>query len=157
MKITEQTLKDKSACPEGIKAFIEMFPDGFDLSDWTLEKQIEIIKSPLVKYIGWAHYHKVIPLWSMANANLANANLAYANLAYANLANTNLADANLAYANLAYANLANTNLADANLANAYLANANLADAYLAGATYTKYTIWPEGFNITDSGAIFIEV
>jgi uncharacterized protein YjbI with pentapeptide repeats len=107
MKITEQTLKDKSACSDGVKAFNDMFPDGFDRSDWTQEKQIEILKSPLGRYLGWAHVKGIVPVWSMQGANLEGA---------------------------------------------YLGRANL-----EGARYTKYTAWPEGFNIKNSGAIFIEV
>ena len=75
MKVTKEFLKEKNACREGVKAFAEYFPDGFELSLWDLEKQIEVLKSPLRIYIGWAFEKGVIPLWAMNNANLYGANL----------------------------------------------------------------------------------
>ena len=86
MKITVQDLENKRACQLGIRLFQKIYGDEHEF-DWTLGKQIEIIKSPLGKYFGWAVYNGLLPMWSMAGANLAGADLANANLTRADLAN----------------------------------------------------------------------
>ena len=80
MRITKKLLEEKEACAEGLACFNATFPDGIDLKDWTAEKQIEVLKSDLRKYIGWAFARGIIPLWSMQGANLGRANLVRANL-----------------------------------------------------------------------------
>jgi uncharacterized protein YjbI with pentapeptide repeats len=105
MKITVETLTSKDACKEGIKKFAELYPDGFDLSEWTEEKQIEFIKGPLRPYFWWAINKKLIPQWSMRGANLRGANLRDADLQGANLYDADLQGANLHDANLHDADL----------------------------------------------------
>jgi len=80
VRITKKLLEEKEACAEGLACFNATFPDGIDLKDWTAEKQIEVLKSDLRKYIGWAFARGIIPLWSMQGANLGRANLVRANL-----------------------------------------------------------------------------
>ena len=75
MRITKKLLEEKDACAEGLACFNATFPDGIDLKDWTAEKQIEVLKSDLRKYIGWAFARGIIPLWSMQGANLEGAYL----------------------------------------------------------------------------------
>ena len=156
MRITKKLLEEKEACAEGLACFNATFPDGIDLKDWTAEKQIEVLKSDLRKYIGWAFARGIIPLWSMQGANLGRANLVRANLYSANLESANLENANLENANLYSANLESANLGGANLGRANLVRANLEDAYLGGAIYDKYTIFPVGFDAKEKGAWLVE-
>jgi len=51
-----------------------------------------------------------------------------------------------ARADLTRANLTEADLGGANLNGAYLTRADLTEADLGGATATKYTVWPKGFN-----------
>ena len=85
MRITKKLLEEKDACAEGLACFNAAFPNGIDLKDWTVEKQIEVLKSDLREYIGWAFVRGIIPLWSMHGANLGGAYLGRANLEGANL------------------------------------------------------------------------
>jgi hypothetical protein len=132
LTVTVARLEGLGACAEALALFREHYGDQAT-AEWTAEKQLEVLRGPLGRYVGWAVENKLLPLWSMADANLAGANLARAYLADANLARANLAGAYLAGANLVDANLADANLAGANLARANLADANLAGANLAGA------------------------
>lgn len=76
MKITKELLKEKRACAEGEKAFNRFFPDGFDVSLWTAEFQMRIIKKTrLRKYIGWAHRSGLIPLSNLCGSNLRGSDL----------------------------------------------------------------------------------
>ena len=146
MRITKKLLEEKDACVEGLACFNATFPDGIDLKDWTVEKQIEVLKSDLRKYIGWAFVRGIIPLWSMQGANLEGANLGGAYLGGANLGGANLGGAYLEGANLEGANLGGANLL----------RANLEGAYLGGAKYDKYTIFPAGFDAKEKGAWLVE-
>jgi len=125
MKITKTLLENYNACKEGIKEFEKFFPQGFDLKNWTLEKQLEIIKSDLRKYFGWAVFNGIIPIWSMSRADLSRADLSGANLYGANLSRADLSGANLSGANLSGANLYGANLSGANLYGANLSGADL--------------------------------
>ena len=166
MRITKKLLEEKDACVEGLACFNAAFPNGIDLKDWTVEKQIEVLKSDLRKYIGWAFVRGIIPLWSMQGAYLEGAYLRYAYLGGANLRDANLRGANLGGANLggAYleganlegANLGGANLEGAYLGGAYLGGAYLEGAYLGGAKYDKYTIFPAGFDAKEKGAWLVE-
>lgn len=80
MRITKKLLEEKNACAEGLACFNAAFHKGIDLKDWTVEKQIEVLRSDLRVYIGWAFERGIIPLWSMQGANLGGANLEGANL-----------------------------------------------------------------------------
>ena len=94
MKITKQLLKEKAACADGVTAFVKAFPRGFNSTKWTLEKQLETLHdAELRKYIGWAYYNGLIPLWSMQSADLQSADLQSANLRWANLRSANLQSA----------------------------------------------------------------
>ena len=95
VRITKKLLEEKDACVEGLACFNAAFPNGIDLKDWTVEKQIEVLKSDLRKYIGWAFVRGIIPLWSMQGAYLEGAYLRYAYLGGANLRDANLRDAYL--------------------------------------------------------------
>jgi len=131
VRITKKLLEEKDACAEGLACFNAAFPNGIDLKDWTVEKQIEVLKSDLREYIGWAFVRGIIPLWSMHGANLGRANLEGANLEGANLGRAYLGRANLGGANLEGANL-------------------------EGARYNKYTVFPLGFDAKGKGAWLVE-
>ena len=126
VRITKKLLEEKEACAEWLACFNATFPDGIDLKDWTAEKQIEVLKSDLRKYIGWAFARGIIPLWSMQGANLEGAYLGGANLGGAYLEGANLE------------------------------GANLEGAYLGGARYDEYTVFPLGFDAKGKGAWLVE-
>ena len=107
LKITVKQLEEMQACDEGVKAFGDLFGKSANI-EWTLEKQIEILKSRLGRYVGWAFCKHLIPMWSMSSANLSSADLRSADLC----------SANLSYANLSYANLRSANLSSADLRSA---------------------------------------
>ena len=132
MKVTVEMLRSVRACKPAIEVFQSTFGDVAEM-DWTQEKQIEIMRGPMGKYIGWAYQNNLIPLWSMRKADLSEANLGGANLSWANLSEANLSEANLGGANLSGANLAEANLGGANLSGANLSEANLSGANLEGA------------------------
>ena len=123
IKITIEMLKKKEACLEGIKEFEKIF--GLETKlEWTKEKQIELFKTPLCKYIMWAVNKGIIPLWSMAGANMAGANMAGADMTDADMARANMAGADMANANMARANMAGANMARANMAGADMTGAH---------------------------------
>ena len=77
------------------------------------------------------------------------------------LSGLNLTSADLRKAKLREADLSKTNLSMANLSEADLSEANLseADLYqtdLTGAKYTVHTIWPDGFDPNEAGAIVVD-
>jgi uncharacterized protein YjbI with pentapeptide repeats len=92
---------------------------------------------------------------NLRSADLGSANLYGALLGNANLGSANLYSANLYSANLHSANLYGADLRCANLGGADLGNANLGSAALGSATYTQLTIWPDGFDVTKSGAVLV--
>jgi uncharacterized protein YjbI with pentapeptide repeats len=132
LKITTKDLEAKNACQSGIDEFMKIYKGKASI-DWTVEKQIEIFKTPLGKYVGWAYQNDIIPLWSMRDADLYGADLYGANLCDADLRDANLRDANLRDANLCDADLRDADLRDANLCDANLRDANLRDANLRDA------------------------
>ena len=77
MKITVEDLERLGACKEGIEIFRDIFGDEY-VAEWTLEEQINLIRSPLRKYFGWAVNMSLVPMWSMSEANLSGANLSEA-------------------------------------------------------------------------------
>lgn len=94
----------------------------------------------------------------LRNTNLREASLRYANLAGANLSGANLSNANLEGINLKDADLFGADLRKADLSQANIAGANLAEtdlmkAELKGTKYNSQTIWPDGFDHKNSGAI----
>lgn len=174
IKITAELLREHDACDPGLEDFEATYPDGLE-TEWTLEDQLAILRTPLRRWLGWAWQEGLLPAWSMACMDLSGARLDDADLrgAYlfgANLANAHLIGADLrgAYlfgadlhgASLPGAHLNNVDLRNTNLQNAYLfgaslcsanlRNADLRDAKLQGADlrdvqWNEYTTWPEGF------------
>jgi hypothetical protein len=67
-----------------------------------------------------------------------------------------LSDGSFQGANLSFANLQRAKLFGANLHGASLSGANLHGAVLREAKYNSKTVWPDGFNYVDAGAIEIE-
>ena len=120
LEIATQMLKDMNACQSGVDDF-ERITGGKLVCEWTPEKQIELLKTDLRKWFGWAVSNKLLPVWSMSGANLTGANLTGANLSWANLSRADLYSANLYRANLTGANL-------------------------SWATTDMYTVFPEGFD-----------
>ncbi len=107
----------------------------------------------------------------LPGANLQKVNFIGANLHKAQLVNANLSGANLISATLTQANFRTTNLqktsfvasnlqgaifCQANLSGATLTGAILVDAELEGAVYNEHTVWPEGFDPNDAGAILVD-
>ena len=99
----------------------------------------------------------------LMGAKLAGARLAEADLTRANLVGADLSEADLSYAcleevDLSFAKLQGACLYDADLPGADLRHANLEGAilecaHLRDATYNDTTIWPEGFEPEEAGAI----
>lgn len=90
--ITKAMLEERDACKDGIEAFVKMFGESGTV-DWTRDKQIELLKSPLGKFIVWAWSNDLLPLWNLSGANLSRANLSGANLYGANLYGADLSGA----------------------------------------------------------------
>jgi uncharacterized protein YjbI with pentapeptide repeats len=138
MIITKKMLIEKGADCEGVQEFERFFPHGLDLSLWTRDFQIRIIKKTrLRKHITWAYCNDIIPLWSMNRADLSSANLSSADLYSANLYRADLSSADLYSANLYSADLSRANLSSANLYSADLSRANLSSANLYSATVNE--------------------
>jgi uncharacterized protein YjbI with pentapeptide repeats len=129
LKLTTEQLEENEACSYGIDAFRWYFGSESAECDWTLEKQIELLKSPLGKYVGWAWNAGLIPLWSMGGADLSGADLRSANLRSADLRSADLSGANLR-SDLSGADLSGADLRSADLSGA---SADLSGANLSGA------------------------
>jgi uncharacterized protein YjbI with pentapeptide repeats len=99
----------------------------------------------------------------LSGANLSGANLSQARLTEVILWHANLTGADLGRANLLGADLLGANLTEANLTEAFLRRANLSRANLSGANlteaalyvvrYNNKTIWPDGYDPKQAGAI----
>lgn len=99
----------------------------------------------------------------LERAFLRGAHLEKANLKGAHLEETDLVRTHLNVAHLVGAHLVGANLMAAHLEEAYLTGAHLEGAYLMwahlkgthleGATYDVNTIWPEGFDQIEAGAV----
>jgi len=131
--ITKPQLDKLGACPDGIAAFCEYFGGDSATVEWTYERQLEVLKSPLRKYFSWAWQSRLLPMWCLRSANLSSADLSSANLSSADLRLADLRSADLRSADLRSANLrlADLRLADlrsANLSSADLRSADLTDA-----------------------------
>jgi uncharacterized protein YjbI with pentapeptide repeats len=137
MKITKEFLETKNACTKGIKEFIKIFPNGFNLEDWNFEKQMELLKTPLREYFGWVYYNKVLPIYSMNNSDLSNSNLRncdlkYSDLSNSNLRNSDLSGSNLRYSDLRYSNLSGSDLRGSDLSGSDLRYSDLSNSNLSG-------------------------
>jgi len=76
LTITKKQLADLDACSEGVKALANVMGQGDSWTvEWTREKQIELMLTPVGKFIGWAYDEGLIPLWSMNGASLVGASL----------------------------------------------------------------------------------
>ena len=67
-------LKELDACKEAVAAFREHFGESASV-DWTPEKQLDVLRSPLGKYLGWAWGKNLLPMWRMGGADLGGADL----------------------------------------------------------------------------------
>ena len=77
--ITKDLLRQKGACDPGVLDFEREFGARWEV-EWTPDAQLEFIRGPLRKYLGWAIQQKLLPMWSLSGANLSGANLFRANL-----------------------------------------------------------------------------
>ena len=92
---------------------------------------------------------------NLKGANLNGANLGGAYLGWAYLREATLEGADLGDADLGGAELDGADLSGANLCGANLTKVNLTGAKLSEARYDFRTVWPEGFEPRDSGAVRI--
>jgi uncharacterized protein YjbI with pentapeptide repeats len=93
---------------------------------------------------------------NLKGSDLSEANLHGAYLAWAYLSEATLEGADLEDADLAGAGLEGANLSGANLRGTNLTRVDLTSAQLAGARYDRRTVWPEGFEPHDSGAVNLQ-
>lgn len=92
----------------------------------------------------------------LLGANSPNSIWVYADLEAADLSLVTFRQANLRYANFQKANLVGTNFEGAHLGGANFLNTDLLRAFFDAAKYTKYTLWPVGFDPSEHGAILVE-
>jgi hypothetical protein len=146
MKVTAELLREKGACSGGIEWFDRLFPQGFEVAEWTPMHQAMTLGDPDGrKHWGWACWVGIIPRHSMAGWRLRGASLRGASLQFAVFWGANLRYADLRGADLRRANLRGANLRGANLGGADLRRANLGDADLRGANLDNWERGPDGF------------
>mgnify|MGYP003564052486 CR=1 FL=1 len=100
--LTRDAVVGAGACADGMMAWDE-YLDGGDAhatGGWTRDVQILALHTPLRRYLGWAWDRGVLPMWSMAGADLTGANLSEADLIEADLSGANLTEADLSGADL---------------------------------------------------------
>jgi len=142
--IQDTVLVNNTAFAEVSNAFAAVFGDDVQFN-WTREKQIEVIKSPLREHVGAAWRMGLVPMWSLRGvdlsrlnlreADLRNAIITYANMHDVDLSNSNLGWANFSGSNLIGVNLRSANLYGANLSSSDLEMADLSEANLDGADF----------------------
>jgi len=103
-------------------------------------------------YLGACNFLRA----NLKGSNLSGTNLNGAYLAWAYLSEATLENADLGDADLAGAGLEGADLSGANLRGTNLTRANLTNAKLDGARYDFRTVWPEGFEPHDSGAVGLQ-
>jgi hypothetical protein len=103
------------------------------------------IQEALTTLALWAHAVAPSPMSGSWSVNLQGTDLRRAWLSGADLRKFGLRDANLMRASLDHADLRG----------AELRNANLREANFEGARADAYTIWPDGFDWAEAGAIFV--
>ena len=96
------------------------------------------------------------PIVSLVEADLIGADLRGANLRGANLAEACLEGAGIEGSNLSGADLRGAILAEACLEWTDLSGADLSGAALREALYNKKTVWPDGFDPVQAGAILVK-
>jgi uncharacterized protein YjbI with pentapeptide repeats len=89
----------------------------------------------------------------LAAADLRGADLGQAHLGSADLSGADLSRTNLLGADLSWADLKGASLRGADLKRADLRGARLQGADLTDAVYDEYTLWPEDFDLEQSGAV----
>ena len=139
MIINKEMLEVFTACEEEKLKFLELYPNGYDISGlWTANrKQVwqDILADEFLRmYVGWGISEGILP--SRIVGDFSNADLVGANLKQANLSDANLQGAILWRANLCLADLRGANLR----------RADLSKADLRGVRYDEYTYWPDGFD-----------
>ena len=149
IEITIEQLREKNACTPGMTDFIAIYPSGIASIDWTRQTMIDMLKSPLRKWIGWAYKRCLLPYWSLCEADLSGADLRGADLSEADLCGANLSGANLSGADLCGANLRGANLCGANLRGADLCGANLRGANLSGANLSGADLCGANLSVAD--------
>ena len=158
MIIDAPRLRELKACEDGVKAFVEAFPEGLDVSRWDASCQLGGLMHPeLRRYLGWAWGSRLLPRLPMAGWNLRGVDLSRANLSRANLRGANLYGADLYRADLREADLTGVNLTGADLAEANLRKANLREVDLRGAvlSWAKWDdrIPPAGWRVNEKGRL----
>ncbi len=93
---------------------------------------------------------------NLEGAAMKGANLRSAGLTGANLKDAGLHSAILTGADLTGANLEGAGLEGANLEGADLQGASMTGAVLLNAEYDEATVWPEGFDVSAQGAMYVE-
>lgn len=108
---------------------------------------------------------------NLANANLKGASMRCVSFRRALMWQTNLEGADLEGANFKHAMMDGIILKDANLTSAILVGVNLEHSDLRGANFTgatingssligaaydESTVWPDGFPVESTGAVFVE-
>lgn len=145
MIITSEQLLEAGAYPNCIvyRKFVSAFGGRVEF-EWTLEKQLELLRDPVWRTVlGWLWEKKILKMLSMRGgihfqgADLFWVDLCGADWIGANLKEANMFEANLSMANLTGANLKGVNLRGANLHRVNLFGANLHAADLRGA-YLKW-------------------
>jgi uncharacterized protein YjbI with pentapeptide repeats len=135
VRITIDDLKAAGAredCP-GLAWFREFFGGDVAERKWTFDLQMEIIRAEGRLWLMWGVHRRIVPLFSMRDADLSETNLRDADLSETDLRGADLHGANLHGANLRGAGLSETDLRGANLRGADLTGANLRGANLRGA------------------------
>ena len=80
MKITVSHLRDLNACESGIAEFTNLVgPNGFE-GEWTYQHQIALMLSSARGHMGFLVQNRLIPVFSMREADLEGANLGRADL-----------------------------------------------------------------------------
>ncbi len=136
--ITRTQLEELGAYCDGVKALEEIFGrDGPWTTEWTRFRQIELLRTPLGRYLGWARNRGLIPFWDMTGACLSGAQLINAILTGVKFTNAVLIGTNFSGADLSGADLTGADLSGANLSNADLRGTYLTDAKLVGANLRR--------------------
>ena len=74
LTMSVEILAKAEACGEAVTEFRKMFGESVTV-EWTREKQIEIMRGSLGKYLGWAWRNNLIPWWNLSGADLLGAYL----------------------------------------------------------------------------------
>jgi len=91
---------------------------------------------------------------NLVGTSLVGTNLTFANLNGADLRSANLSNAILINTNLKAVDFSNAVLMRVDLRGANLTDANLEATNMDGAIYNDKTVWPEDFEVEQSGAVF---